>query len=117
MLVGAEQGGADLPPHRRRWLWTEGTETSDSWKENSGGWYLREASNGDLPVAAQVKALREYSTQGRSPLQEVGWRAETQSRADSRLWLARSAWPFVCGWYPEERLMVAPIPLQKACQT
>jgi len=71
--------------HRRRWSWTEGTETSDSWRENSGGWYPREASNGDLPVAAQVKVLREYSTQ------DVGWRAETQRRADSRLWLARSA--------------------------
>ena len=52
--------------------------------EIGGGWYPREHSNGDMPVAALTWVFNEYSTQGRSLLQD-GWKAEMQRRASSRL--------------------------------
>lgn len=37
-------------------------------------------------------------------------------RTLSRSWLARSVWPLVWGWNPEERLTVTPISLQNSFQ-
>ena len=68
-------------------------------------------------MAALSMVLREYSTQARYLAQEAGLLEATQRRVASTAWLARSACPLDCGWYPEERLTVAPIPLQKACHT
>ena len=61
--------------------------------------------------------FREYSTQGRCLLQEARLLVVTQRNVASSAWLARSACPLVWGWYPEDRLTVAPIPRQKACHT
>ena len=68
-------------------------------------------------MAALTMVLSEYSTQGRCRLQEAGLLVVTQRRVTSRAWLARSACLLVWGWYPDDRLTVAPIHRQKARQT
>ncbi len=49
-------------------------------------------------------------------LQDDGSANATQRRTLSKSWLARSAWPLVCGWYPEDRLAVAPSCRQNSVQ-
>lgn len=52
---------------------------------------------GDKPVAELMRELWVYSTHGKCVAQEDGRREATQRREDSRLWLARSAFPLDCG--------------------
>ena len=68
-------------------------------------------------MAELTMVFREYSTQGRCRLQEAGLLVVTQCKVTSRAWLARSACPLVWGWYPDDRLAVAPMPRQKARHT
>lgn len=56
-----------------------------------------EASNGDKPVAEEVRALWAYSAQGRTDDQEAGFEAVMQRRVASSSWLSLSVCPFVCG--------------------
>ncbi len=49
-------------------------------------------------------------------VQDDGSADTTQRRTLSKSRLARSAWPLVCGWYPEDRLAVAPSCRQNSVQ-
>ena len=121
-LAGCErQYGRGLPgpsrqTQRARWRCssTDGTATSVSWEGKSGGWKPLEAMNGAIPVAEQTRELCAYSIHERCVDQEAGCRAVTHHRAAPRSWFARSVWPLVCGWYPDERLADAPNAWQNA---
>ena len=97
--------------------WSVGTATSSFWAGNTGGWYPREASKGETPVAELIRVLCAYLTQGNSRLLEEGFRAAMQWRAAPRSWLACSACPLDWGWYPDERLAVVPSARQEAFHT
>lgn len=62
----------------------EGTVISFSCDGNRGGWYPREASNGDNPVAELTRVLWGYSTQDRCSLQEAGSAGIMHCKAASR---------------------------------
>lgn len=62
--------------------------------------------NGDTPEAADTRELWAYSTIGNHKLHSSGRLAVTHLSVFSRVWLVRSAWPLVCGWYSDERLAV-----------
>lgn len=51
------KGQNGLASTRLRLAWPEGTATSSSWSSNNGGWYPREAMEGDTPVAAETNKL------------------------------------------------------------
>ena len=49
-------------------------------------------------------------------LQEAGLLERRHLRTVSMAWLARSVWPLLCGWKPDDRLTVVPISVQDAFQ-
>ncbi len=85
------------------------------WKK-IGGWYPKLHSNGDRPVADTGNELCAYSTHESCWLQEDGFWETTHRNIRSKSWLALSVWPLLWGWYPEERLTVAPNKRQNSLQ-
>lgn len=72
---------------------------------------------GDKPVAELMRELWPrvaYSNLGHAPA--LGG-VRPLRREDSKLWLARSACPLYCGWWPKERLEEVPRARQNAFQT
>ena len=88
--------------------WSKGTAISSSWAGNMRGWYPRDASKGETPVAVLIKVLWAYSTYGSDRFQENRFWAVSQRRAAPKSWLAHSACQLDWGWCPEERLTVDP---------
>ncbi len=86
------------------------------WKQR---WFIthRALKRGHIPEAATGRELRAYSIHESCWHHELGLLDVRQWRILSRSWLARSHWPLVCGWKPEDRLAEAPIHLQNSFQS
>lgn len=83
---------------------------------DTGGPNPNRHSNGDSPVDEFRSVLWAYSTQTRNFLQLLAWLETKQRRNFSSSWLARSVYPFYCGWNPEERITYVPNREQKVFQ-
>lgn len=73
-------------------------------------------AKGDKLVEEQRRELCAYSAQITYLLQVVGLVEARHRKVVSRSWFTLSIWPLDSGCNPEERLTVAPMSLQKACQ-
>ncbi len=93
-----------------------GPRLQDYRLEKIGGWYPKLPSNGDRPVPDTGNELCAYSTHESCWLQEDGFWEATHRNIRSKSWLALSVWPLLWGWYPEERLTVAPSKRQNSLQ-
>ena len=64
----------------------------------------------------EVWLLIAYSAQGNCKLQEIGLYGHRHLSTVSMDWLARSVWPLVWGWKPDDKLTEVPMSVQNAFQ-